>query len=238
MIDVVCRSLCRVSPVPLRTDRLVVYMQVLAGEEWDFVKSRGRMVRFGDGDVLSLQGAEDKTVFFIESGQVKIMLAAEDGRQISAGLRRVGEMVGEMAAIDGHVRSASMVARGQVVAFALSRESFLEYLALHPEAALRVMRRMAERTRQASLMYLQRGDSLGDRVGGTLLALSIAEGSAVLDITQQELAEWVGASREATGRVVGILRSAGLISTSRGVITLLNAEELGSIRFAELSQQP
>lgn len=212
-------------------------MRVLTEDEWESVRHAGRFARFSDGDYLGHQGEDDQTVFIVQSGQVKIVLVGEDGSQYLVGLRRSGETVGEMAAIDARVRSASMIAKGSCAVYVLTQAQYLEYLAAYPEASLRAMRTMAQRLRQAAAAHVLRGGPLIARVAATLVGMAeSAEADAeqeagfdTLVLTQQELADWVGATREATGRAVSTLKSQGLITTSRGRIELVDRERLSEL---------
>lgn len=215
----------------------------LSESEWLHIRSVGRARHFRDGSCLANEGTVGDTVFAIESGLVNITLSGENGAQHLIGRRKAGDLIGEMSAIDGLPRSASMVAKGPVAAVVVSTEEFRRFLIAHPEAALRVMQSMARRIRQASAMYVVRGGSLSSRIAATLTAL-IAEGQTSIGIvgvgaktergievmlTQQELADWVGASREATARVLAQFRADELVETRRGGIVVLNPEELAAL---------
>ncbi len=215
----------------------------LSESEWVDIRAVGRVRHYSDGAYLANEGSAGDTVFAIESGLVCITLVGEAGTQHLIGQRKAGDLIGEMSAIDGLPRSASMVAKGPVVALVVSTADFRLFLAAHPDAALRIMQSMARRIRQAAAMYVARGGSLSSRIASTLIAL-VAEGQTVVDgndlvartergvelsLTQQELADWVGATREATARVLAQFRSEQLIETHRGGIVVLNPEQLATI---------
>ncbi len=204
-------------------------MTDLSAEEWASIRSLGHLVRYPSGSYLGHEGAQDRRVFAIESGEVHIVLASEDGGRYLVGRRDAGDLVGEMAAIDCLPRSASMVAKGPVVAYRVSPGSFLVFLENHPAASLRIMQSMSRRLRQAAKMHVLRGGSLSCRVATTLLGLASDSTSGELELTQQELAEWVGATREATGRVLSDLREAKLLETGRGRIQILDDTGLAEL---------
>jgi CRP-like cAMP-binding protein len=215
----------------------------LSESEWGDIRSAGRVRHYSDGSYLAKEGSVGGAVFAIESGLVCITLVGEGGTQHLIAYRKAGDLIGEMSAIDGLPRSASMVAKGPVVAVVVSAEDFRLFLSSHPDAALRIMQSMARRIRQAATLYVARGGSLSSRIASTLIAL-VAEGQTVskandlvtrtergieLSLTQQELADWVGASREATARVLAQFRSEELIETHRGGIVVLSPDELAAI---------
>ncbi len=215
----------------------------LSESEWGDIRLVGRVRHYSDGAYLDKEGSVGGAVFAIESGLVCITLVGEGGTQQLIGHRKAGDLIGEMSALDGLPRSASMVAKGPVVAVVVSSEDFRLFLSSHPEAALRIMQSMARRIRQAATMYVSRGGSLSSRIASTLIAL-VADGQTVskandlatrtergieLSLTQQELANWVGASREATARVLAQFRSEELIETRRGGIVVLSPDELAAL---------
>lgn len=227
-------------------------MQALSDDEWAHIRSVGRLRVYSTGSYLASEGGTDQSVFAIDSGAVSIVLAGEDGTQHLVGIRGRGAVVGEMAAIDGLTRSASIVAKGRVTSYVLTAEQFRQFLKEHPDASIRVMRSMARRIRQAATMYVLRAEPLTSRVAAMLVTL-VVEGlgrvdgvdgnqlassgptgsspspSVELEITQQELADWVGASREATARVLGDMRSQELVETRRGRIVVLDWESLARL---------
>ncbi len=214
----------------------------LTEDEWSHIRAVGRVVNFADGAYLANEGAREHTVFAIETGVVSIVLAGQGGNRYLVGSRSVGDLVGEMAAIDGLARSASIVAKGPVVARVLTSDQFRLFLSNHPEAAIRIMQSMARRIRQAAAMHTLQGGALNSRVVATLLAMAAdlgevvgtQPGSAVeLKMTQQELADWVGATREATARVLADLRARGLIQTARGRIVVLDPDGLGALKRSQ-----
>lgn len=203
-------------------------MQNLTANEWQTIREVARFGRFGAGSRLANEGGTDQTVFAIETGLVNILLGGEDGSQYLVGLRGAGDLVGEMAAIDGLPRSASMVAKGVVTAYTLTAEQFRSFLAEHPDASIRIMQSMSRRLRQAASMHVLRGEALSLRIASTLVALAADVDSVELKLTQQELADWVGATREATGRVLAEFRDQRLVETARGRIIVLDLEGLSS----------
>lgn len=203
-------------------------MNGLRDEEWDSIRDVGRLVRFASGSSLGNEGEQNQSVFALQQGDVSIVLAGEDGSEYLVGMRRAGDLVGEMAAIDGLPRSASMVAKGSVVAWKLTGLQFEQFLAAHPAASIRIMQAMARRLRQAAAMHVLRGEVLHSRVAATLVSLSADTGSLTLELTQQELANWVGATREATGRVLADFRSQHLIVTQRGGLQILDLDGLAA----------
>ncbi len=131
-----------------------------------------------------------------------------------------------MAVLDGHSRSASMVAKGEVVAWIITADRFRQLLGRHPELAFELLTVLARRLRDLGDQHALRSHELSARVAWRLRALVRETGSSELRMTQKELADWVGATREGTARVLTEFRNKGLVHTGRGRIEVLDPEGL------------
>lgn len=193
------------------------------------IRELGRFKRFGDGAWLTLQGASDQAVFAISEGDVRIVLTGSSGAEAVVGVRGPGELVGEMAALDQLPRSASMQAKGPVGAYVLSPELFARFLEAHPDASYHLLSTMAKRLRDLVQRHAMRSESLAARIAWTLLTMMEEAGSQELMLTQQELADWTGATREATARILTELKKQGALETRRGRIRVLEPAQLAAV---------
>ena len=145
------------------------------------------------------------------------------------GIRRPGELIGEMAALGGQRRSATAVAIDDVEIGCLRADEFRRFLAQHPDSALVLMRMLIRRLFDATqeVVDLATQDSVG-RVAKRLLELAAEHGSATeagtridLSLTQDELASWTGATRETVSRALRLMRRLGWVATdNRSIIVL------------------
>lgn len=197
--------------------------------QWATIKELGRFRRIPDGTWLTIQGSDDRTVYAIVEGSVRIVLTGSSGSEAVVGMRGPGELVGEMAALDELPRSASMQAKGPIVAYTLSSEQFARFLEAHPEASYRLLTTMAKRLRELVQMHAMRAESLTARIAWTLLSMMEEVGSSELRLTQQELAEWTGATREATARILTDFRKDGAVETRRGRIIIREPALLATV---------
>lgn len=182
----------------------------------------GRLLRCGAGERLSTEGDKDQRVFVIETGEVKISLAVLSGAERVIGVRGPGELIGEMAALDGSPRSATMETRDSAKIYVLTPDAFQQFLRAHPEASFDLLMVLARRLRDLVEQHAVRSEELSSRVAWRLTQLCEDAGLTRLSLTQQELADWIGATREATARVLGDFRQAGLVTTGRGWIEVEN----------------
>jgi CRP/FNR family transcriptional regulator, cyclic AMP receptor protein len=207
-----------------------MHVRLLSESEWETIARLGRRVRFSSGERLASEGDDDQRVFAIVEGEIRILLTVLTGAERVVGVRRAGELIGEMAALDGSRRSASMEARGDVEAYVLTVDAFHEFLRTHSEASFALLMVLAGRLRDLSAQHAVRSEDLAARVAWRLTQLGADVGALRLQMTQQELADWIGATREATARVLATLRSEGVLSTGRGWIEIHDLERLSRRR--------
>jgi CRP-like cAMP-binding protein len=116
-----------------------------------------------DGEALFHQGDPGTSAFIIHEGWVKIVIHNEEGEEIVLNQCGPGEVIGEIALIDGNPRSAGVIALSPVTAVELRRNLFLRVLAQQPLLALDVMRNFAARLRYATA-YIEKAIAWSYRI--------------------------------------------------------------------------
>ncbi len=201
---------------------------------------RGTVVSFPRGRTLVHVGQVPDRVLLLRSGRVKVGLVTAAGREVVLAYRGPGELVGDLAAIDGAPRSATLVAIEPVEALALTPDAFRGFLAAYPSAALALMGMLAARLREADAQRAEFSTftTLG-RVAARLLELSDRFGreadgriEITLPITQEELAGSTGSSVESVGRALHTMRTLKCIETGRRTIHVLDRAALEALRIA------
>jgi CRP-like cAMP-binding protein len=143
-------------------------------------------------------------------------------------------LLGEFAAIDGEPRSATVTAIEPVSAVAIPLSAFESYLQANGRVTLLLMRALTGKLRDADRKRIEFGahDTIG-RVAARLVEMTERFGQPTPDgtrialpFTQDELAGWTGASREAVSKALGVLRTAGEIRTSRMAVIVRDLEAL------------
>jgi CRP-like cAMP-binding protein len=144
-------------------------------------------------------------------------------------VRSPGDLLGEFAAIDrDQARSASAFAVEPLLVQVVSADEFEAFLEQSPRAAVVLLRTLTRRLRDASRTQMEFGsyDTVA-RVARRLDELATEHGEPTADgvrialpLTQEELAGWVGASRESVARALRALRDRGVISTSRRMVVV------------------
>jgi CRP-like cAMP-binding protein len=207
---------------------------LLSGDEWRSLERAGRGRRFRARQVLFREGDPGGAVFAMRAGRVKVSVHTPEGREILLAVKEPGELLGELSAIDGRPRSATATALELVDAVVLPPDAFTAFIENHPRIAVGLLRALAAQLRETDRRSAERdtGDIV-ERVARRLVDLAGRfgehRGSGVeiaLGLSQDDLAGWVGASREATSRALARLRTDGCISTARGRITLCDVAAL------------
>ncbi|WP_433477276.1 Crp/Fnr family transcriptional regulator [Spirillospora sp. CA-142024] len=208
------------------------FLADLTPAEREDLESRGRVRDFDRGDTLFVEGEDPGWVAVLLSGRVKAFSYREQGGEAILAVRGPGALLGEVAAIDGLPRSATVTALEPVRAIAVTADEFMAFLQAHGRVSIIIMRMLCQRWRDADRKRVEFGmfDATG-RVAQRLVELAErfgvpydhrtganAGGESVritLNLSQEELAGWVGASREAVSKALRTLRRHGWIETGR-----------------------
>jgi len=194
----------------------------------------GTEVRRADGATIFSEGDSTSTVYAVVEGAVRIEISTESGQRLVIAQKVTGDIVGELGAIDGQRRSASAIADGDVLLAAMSQAAFIDLLRAESGAAIEVMRQMSTQLRTAIERTAARNAvDVTQRLARRLLDLvrdvpSDSPTGDVIDLrlTQDDLAGWIGASREATSRALAKLRAEGIVATARRQVTILDRARL------------
>jgi CRP-like cAMP-binding protein len=214
---------------PLEVLRQVPLFASLPDEELEAFAPLMRERRFPRGSVILMQGDPGDALYVIASGQVKVVLIGEDGREVILSVLGLGSFFGEMALLDNDPRSAHVVAMEEATLLQLRREDFQTRLRSSPDVAIALLRELTHRLRRAddTIGSLALRDVNG-RIAHLLLELAEEEGGAHITrrLTHATLAQMVGASRETVSRTLRALTNAGAVQVSRKEIKILDPEML------------
>ncbi len=187
------------------------------------------------GTYLFLEGDAPTHVIVILEGMVKLTRSVADGRSVVIELRAEGDIIGELGPVDHRPRSTAAAAVSAVEALTVPAETFRHLVHQRPGLAWELLAMLAERLRQSTQRQLEAGTSDAvTRLAGRLVELAAwghrvgEDGSLALasSLTQQELAEWVGVSRDAVVLAFRQLRKLRLVETGRQQIRILDLAAL------------
>lgn len=186
--------------------------------------SHGQVRAFGKNTVIINEGDHSDSLFIILSGRVKIYSADDSGREIIYDDHGPGEYVGEMA-LDGRPRSASVMTLEPTTCSMLNRDEVRRAISGNPDIAIQILSTLIVRVRiaTASVRNLALLDVYG-RVARLLLDLAEdKDGKLVIPerLTQQDIGDRVGASRDMVSRIFKDLVAGGYIRIDHKIITIL-----------------
>jgi CRP-like cAMP-binding protein/phosphoribosyl 1,2-cyclic phosphodiesterase len=127
----------------------------LTSEELEGMLLTAARCGFKPGEVLFRQGDPAAGVYYLHAGLVRIAVFGPDGKEITVGFAGPGDTVGEMSALDGQARSATLVALEPIEASYVSREAFRQTLERSPQASLRLLRLLARRMREVDQRFVE-----------------------------------------------------------------------------------
>lgn len=198
------------------------------------IRSRARLRHFAAGSTLMYDGQAGTEVLVLVSGRVKVSYLTKEGREVILDFRGPGELLGEMAVVDGRPRTNSVEAIEAVDALVMTAADFKALVASSPTLANVLLQSMIRRFRDSDRKLIEFGAShTVGRVAARLVEMVERFGTATPDghvidlpISQDELAGWTGASREAVAKALASLRELGLITTDRRRFTVVDLDGL------------
>ncbi|MGH8751006.1 MAG: Crp/Fnr family transcriptional regulator, partial [Burkholderiales bacterium] len=154
-------------------------------------------------------------LYIVASGKVKVILSTDDGKEVILAIIGKGEFFGEMAVIDEQPRSADVIAMEPTQLLVIGKSDFVNCLAHNPKMSFRIMQGLVQRLRNADrkIESLALMDVYG-RVARTLLELAKPQNGQLVvgeKLSQQDLADMIGASREMVSRILRDLTLSGHI---------------------------
>jgi CRP/FNR family transcriptional regulator, cyclic AMP receptor protein len=164
------------------------------------------------------------------SGAVRISTDSAAGKEVVLNVIRAGEIFGEIALLDGHPRTADAVAMTDCELIVIDRREFIAFLRMEPNVALKIIEILCARLRWTSsqvedMTFL----GLADRLAKAILHLSGEATGPKIAITQREIGQIIGMSRESTNKQLRAWARRKWVSLGRGSVTVLNRAALAKI---------
>lgn len=191
-------------------------------------------IELARGDLLFHEGDPGDSLYVVLRGKIKLGRTSGDGRENLVAVLGPGEMFGELSLFDPGPRSAGATALVDSTLLGLSSDELTPWLATRPDVARALLRAIARRLRRTndSMSDLVFSDVPG-RVAKALLDLSARFGTpaedgihVAHDMTQEELAQLVGASRETVNKALADFAGRGWLRLEARAVVLTNVERL------------
>lgn len=186
--------------------------------------------------VIFREGDESDTCYVVRSGHARAIREHADGRMIALAHFGPGDIFGELAMFDDESRSATVETLDEVHAIAVAGGDMRRLLRQHPDIAVKLVISLGRRLRDANeRLARQSFQTVQSRVAVVLDGLvrqAQSEGAQASDvlvtITQADIAQLAGSSRESASRFLAVLERAGVITQGRGRITVHDPDALGN----------
>ena len=214
----------------------------LSDEVREAIAQDTRPVSFNAGEAIFSRGDEGRDIYLVLKGRVRLSVLSLEGRELSFSHASDGDVFGEIAALDGDVRTADATAVTKVTAASLSRAAFHRHLEVSPELARAAISFLCQRIREADMQLegvaLHRIEVRLARYILNRLDQNQTGGEAQPDKTidlgmsQGELSLLLGASRPKVNAALMLLEDSGAISRE-GNKVVCNRQELEQIAEVE-----
>lgn len=192
---------------------------------------------YPEGTRVFHEGDHSDACYIVKSGTFRVTREHPDGRAITLATLGEGDIVGELAMLDGEVRSASVeTLGGDGELLALPAKDVRALLEKHPEITVKFVAALTRRLRAANeRISRQSFQTVPSRVAGVLSQMVAEEGDDGRQVTirmnQSDLAQLAGTSRESVSRFLADLERAGVVRAGRGQVTILEPAKLGNYIF-------
>lgn len=211
----------------LRRNRLLGELD--AGQMAELI-TFGHAVRFGADQIIFDKGDPGDCLYAVLTGQIAIRTSSANGKTMLLNILDAGDVLGEIALIDGFERTATAAALRPTELYRINRADFIPFLERHPRLCTRMMVVLCERLRWVS-------ENIEDavfhdvprRLARRLLLLVDSYGQPspsglriTQPLSQEALANMLGVTREMVNKSLGALRKAGIVTYAKGFIVVNN----------------
>ncbi len=184
------------------------------------------------------EGDGSDACYIVRTGDLRVTREHPDGRAIALATLGPGDVFGELAMLDGEPRSASVEVLSECELLALPAADMRRMLAVAPETTVKLVIALVRRLREANeRISRQSFQTVPSRVAGVLSQLIAEEApleardGVTIQMTQADLAQLAGTSRESVSRFLATLERAGVVRVGRGRVTVLEPRRLRGYIF-------
>jgi len=210
------------------------FLAKLDDAEREALLGLGVVRAFQRGSALMFQGEREDRVFMLLDGRVKVTRVDGQGHEALLSIRDPGDLLGELAFIDGDARVATVAALELVTALVAPAQALRRHLETTPRVAVVLLEIVASRFRDSTITrsHFASADTMG-RLAARILELAERYGETTADgvslvspISQEDLAAWTGASRAGVADALRTMRELGWLHTNRRTMLVRDPDAL------------
>lgn len=191
--------------------------------------------QFAPNHIIFREGDDSDTCYVVAAGHARAVREHADGRTIALAHFGPGDIFGELAMFDDEKRSATVETLDDVTCVAILGADMRRLMQTHPDLAVKLVIGLGRRLRETNeRLARQSFQTVQSRVAGVLGQLvaqaqteGAGEGDVLVTITQADIAQLAGSSRESASRFLAVLERAGIVTQGRGRVTVHEPEALG-----------
>jgi len=211
----------------------------LSAEQQDAVVGLARICTFNPGETVFAIGSSGDQMMALLSGTIRISVPSSKGRELLLAMIQPGEVFGELAILDGKARSADAIAETACIVAILDRRDILSFFEQNPCAWPNLVRVLCQRLRHTDQVFAEVALlQLPGRLAKAMLRASNWERDCApgepskIQLSQRELANMVGGTRESVNKCLRNWQRAGLVRISEGSIIISDRRALENIADA------
>ena len=210
----------------------------LSGEDLEEISRVAVPRSYPKGVRVFHEGDHSDACYIVRSGDLRVTREHPDGRAIALATLGPGDIFGELAMLDGEARSASVEALSECQLLALPAADVRRLLRGSSEITVKLVVALTRRLREANERIARQSfQTVPSRVAGVLSQLTAEEAplqgreGVTIRMTQADLAQLAGTSRESVSRFLAVLERAGVVHVGRGRVTVLEPRRLRAYIF-------
>lgn len=193
----------------------IPFLANLPDDALNALASKAKVLKFPKQAVILSEGDETSSLYVILSGKVRVFGSDEKSREVTLLVQEAGQYFGELALLSDDPRSAAVEALEPTVCAVVSKADFINWLKLHPDAAIALLGVLSKKVRFLTEKVKQMAlSNVYERTVKALQDIAEPEGDILVirnRPTQQELANMVGSSREMINKIIRELTKGGYI---------------------------
>jgi CRP/FNR family cyclic AMP-dependent transcriptional regulator len=219
MANLAALSVLRVSPI----------FRGLSPDLLEHVSTLCRTRGYGRGETIFVEGSPGLKLYGVVSGRLMITTTSSQGLELHLNVAGPGEIIGEIAFLDGGTRTATARAAELTTLFELERPAFFTLLEQHPQLGTHLLQLVCRRVREMTKLAADSAFlSVSQRLASRLRSLAnVPEGcTAEIRISQAELADFLGVSRQVVNGYLQVWKRNGVVDLGRGAIRIKDMSAL------------
>jgi CRP/FNR family cyclic AMP-dependent transcriptional regulator len=208
------------------------FLEAASADLMEVLNSISVAVEIPANTVLFSEQDDGDALYIVSKGSVEISILWEDGRKLGLEIMRSGAVFGEIALFDPGPRTATATTMEACKLYRVRNEDLLQAIKTSPELSLELLRLAGTRMRWMNMqlheyVFL----ALPARLARKVLHLTTGTGTAsrAFPLSQTDLADFIGATREAVSKTLAVWKLKGMVETGRGKLTVLDREALRQV---------